>query len=193
MHRFGLNRRKVVFIYARMLALLAPVFLSACAALSDDELPETGRYLFDVYDENFSWSYTLRGFYIDRDGGVWTYDHSDDKWIPTPNRAGRLTGVDLADKFEHAKKVVTLDPQVVRNKTRLIKSAAHGAISRFSQSRDQGRYAHVAYLYDSDRQDYRVVVLAATGDVVESNSTAAAGELLQWLKDVKEKISEQQR
>lgn len=190
----GINVGRVTADYRRrVLAVLGALLLTACATSSDIDSPEEGRYLFDVYDENFSWSYTLRGFYIDRDGGVWTYDHSDDKWVPTPSRSGRLSGVDLADKFEHAKKVVTLDPGVVREKVRLIRSASHGAISRFSQSRDSGKYAHVAYLYDADRGDYRVVVLAAEGDVVETNSAGAAQELLQWLKEVKEKISETQR
>lgn len=173
--------------------MLGALLSSACATSNDIDPPEAGRYVFDVYDENFSWTYTLRGFFIDSDGGVWTYDHSDDKWIPTPNRAGRLSSVDLADKFEHAKKVVVLDPLVVREKVRLIRSASHGAISRFSQSRDQGRYAHVAYLYDADRNDYRAIVLATEGDSVESNSSDAAAELLAWLKEVKEKISETQR
>lgn len=176
-----------------LLVLLGVLLLAGCATTRDSDPAETGRYLFDVYDENYSWAYTLRGFYIDRDGGVWTYDHSDDKWIPTPSRSGRLSGVDLADKFEHSKKVVTLDPRVVSEKARLIPSASRGAISRFSQSRDSGRSAHVAYLFDADRGDYRVVVLAAEGDSVESNSSDASGELLRWLKEVREKISETQR
>jgi hypothetical protein len=164
------------------------VLIGGCAGTDEDDARGGGRYLFDVYEENFSWGYTLRGFYVDRNGDVWSYDHSDERWLPGDG-AVRLSEADLKEKFDHGRKVLTLGAKVVRDKLRLIDVASRGGIARFSQSRDRGRYAWVAYQYDPDRRNYRVVVLGADGDWIESNSTSAAQELVAWLNEVKQKVS----
>jgi hypothetical protein len=176
--------------WVRVWTVLALVVaIGACAGTDEDDARgATGRYVFDVYEENFSWGYTLRGFYVDRNGDVWSYDHSDERWIPGDG-AVRLTEADLKEKFDNGRKVLTLGAGAVRDKLRLINSASRGGISRFSQSRDRGRYAWVAYQYDPDRRNYRVVVLGADGDWIETNSTSAAQELVAWLKEVKQRVS----
>ncbi len=174
------------------LALLA--LMSGCGhTAANDNFEEIGRYVFDVYEENYSWGHTLRGFVIERDGHVRTYDHSDERWIPTQDRAGRLAEADLADKFYGSKVRVTLTANEVRTKAQLLRDAAHGTIIRFNQARDRGRFAFVGYIYDPDRSSYRPVVVGADGDWLETNSSPAAQELLTWLNEVKEKVSDAQR
>ena len=174
------------------LALLA-ILVGCGHSAAKDDFEEIGRYVFDVYEENYSWGHTLRGFVIERDGRVRTYDHSDERWLPTQDRAGRLPETDLADKFYGSKLRFTLPADVVRAKAQLLPAAAHGTITRFSQSRDRGRFAFVGYIYDPDRTSYRAVVVGADGDWLETNTAPAAHELLQWLNDVKEKVSDAQR
>ncbi len=176
---------RMAFVF--LLVLLAP----SCASTSDSE--SIGRYVFDVYEENYAWGHTLRGFFIEGDGTVAVYDHSGNRWVPNPDRPGRIDDVDLADKFDGAKPIFEIGPQTVREKIGLIERAAHGAVNKYSQSRDRGRFAYVAYLYDPDRHNYRTVVLGADGDFLETNNSPAAQELLTWLKSVKEKVSDAQR
>jgi len=175
-----------------VLALLA--MLAGCGhSAAKDDFEEIGRYVFDVYEENYSWGHTLRGFVIERDGRVRTYDHSDERWMPTQDRSGRLPEADLADKFYGSKVRLTLAADAVRAKAQLLPAAAHGTITRFNQSRDRGRFAYVGYIYDPDRSSYRAVVVGADGDWLENNTAPAAQELLQWLNEVKEKVSDAQR
>lgn len=182
-------RECVRFLVGAVLVVLA----NACASTPPSDPEAVGRYVFDVYEENYSWGHTLRGFFIDRDGNVSSYDHSGDRWVPNPNHSGRIDDVDLAERFEGAKQVINVGPETVLRKAQLIDHAAHGAVTKFSQSRDRGRFAYVAYMYDPDRRNYRTVVLGADGDWLETNASPAAQELLAWLKTVKDNVSEAQR
>jgi hypothetical protein len=173
------------------IGLLATLLMPSCASTSDSEA--VGRYVFDVYEENYSWGHTLRGFFIEGDGTVAVYDHSGHRWVPTPDRRGRITDVDLAEKFDGAKPVLEIGIDTVRSKAGLIAHAARGAMSKYNQARDRGRFAYVAYMYDPDRRDYRTIVLGADGDWLETNNSPAAEELLAWLKSVKEKVSDATR
>ncbi|MBI3775734.1 MAG: hypothetical protein HY273_09315 [Gammaproteobacteria bacterium] len=178
----------------RLAALAVLALASGCGhSAAKDDFEEIGRYVFDVYEENYSWGHTLRGFVIERDGRVRTYDHSDERWLPTQDRAGRIAETDLADKFYGSKVRLTLPADAVRAKAKLLPYAAHGTITRFSQARDRGRFGFVGYIYDPDRTSYRAVVVGADGDWLETNSSPEAQELLTWLNEVKEKVSDATR
>lgn len=175
-------------------ALVLLMLLGGCGhtAASDDS-EEIGRYVFDVYEENYSWGHVLRGFVIESDGKVRTYDHSDERWVPAQDRSGRLSEADLADKFYGSKVRLTLGADAVRAKAQLLPAVAHGTLTRFNQSRDRGRFAYTGYIYDADRKSYRAVVVGADGDWLETNTSPAAHELMAWLNEVKEKVSDAQR
>ena len=173
-------------------ALLA--CLGGCGhTAANDNFEEIGRYVFDVYEENYSWGHVLRGFVIESDGRVRTYDHSDERWLPAQDRSGRLAEADLADKFSGSKVRLTLAADAVRAKALLLPAAVHGTITRFNQSRDRGRFGYTGYIYDPARNTYRAVVVGADGDWLETNTSPAAQELMTWLNEVKEKVSDAQR
>lgn len=174
---------------AAVIVLLAlPCGCSHTAATED--LENIGRYVFEVYEENYSWSHTLRGFVIESDGSVHTYDHSSERWVPQQNRAGRLSAADLAEKFSGSKNQLTLAADEVRAKAQLLPMVARGTLTRSSQARDRGRFAYVGYIYDAERDNYRAVVIGADGDWLETNTAPAAQELLTWLKEVKDQVSD---
>ena len=112
---------------------------------------------------------------------------------PSQDRSGRLAEAELADKYYGSKVRLTLGADVVRAKAQLLPAVAHGTITRFNQSRDRGRFAFVGYIYDPDRSSYRPVVVGADGDWLETNTSPAAQELMTWLNEVKEKVSDAQR
>ncbi len=174
-----------------VLALL--VLLAGCSHTATNDNEEIGHYVFDVYEENHSWGHTLRGFVIQRDGRVLTYDRGNQRWAPTHNRSGRLAEADLANKFHGSKIRLTLPADAVRAKAQLLPAAVRGSITRVGQSNDRGRFAYVGYIYDPDRINYRAVVIGADGDWLETNTAPAAQELLKWLVEVKEKMSDAQR
>ncbi len=176
-------------IVRNWVGVVVVLMVNACASTRAADGEWVGRYVFDVYEENYSWGHTLRGFFIDRDGNVSSYDHSGDRWVPSQNRAGRIDDVDLAEKFDGSKPVINVGAETVLRKAELIDPAAHGALKKYNQSRDRGRFAYVAYLYDPDRRNYRTIVLGADGDWLETNESPAAQELLEWLKTVKERVS----
>ena len=51
----------------------------------------------------------------------------------------------------------------------------------------------MGYIYDAERNNYRAVVIGADGDWLETNAAPAAQELLTWLKEVKDQVSDAQR
>ena len=178
---------------ARGAVLTILVWLGGCGhTTATEDVDNIGRYVFEVYEENYSWGHTLRGFVIESDGSVHTYDHSHARWLPGQSRSGRLSEGDLADKFSGSKNHLTLAADEVRAKAQLLPMAARGTLTRSSQARDRGRFAYVGYIYDADRNSYRAVVIGADGDWLETNTAPAAQELLTWLKEVKDQVSDAQ-
>ena len=150
------------------------------------EASDLGKILFDCYHVNFAWGYTLKGFYIDGDGKIYTYDRKGDPWLPDSVQKGSHSypGPDLMSKFSNPKSAGRIDSSIIKQKSGLIRPASRGEIFRQQQAYDAGWSGCVAYLFDKHTDTYTAILLGAEGDFLEKNSSREAKSLLLWLRSL---------
>ncbi|MFH1845522.1 MAG: hypothetical protein ABIF77_20240 [bacterium] len=147
-------------------------------------LAET-QYLFDVYHVNHAWGYTLSGFYLDSAGNAYSYDHSHETW--TPGNQDSLTAAELAEKYSHVTELMTtVEDRQLRRMNRLIGIAARDGLTDPQQEAcDMGILHYIGYRHDQTTDTYHPVVLGETGDWTRYNESEAAGQLRDWLDDLR--------
>jgi cephalosporin-C deacetylase-like acetyl esterase len=147
-----------------------------------------GRVLFDCYTINFAWGFHLEGFFIDSDGGVHTYDHSNEVWHGPPD--GKPSEKDLAEKHRGAEPVLKIPQKILAEKIPLIAEAAGGEVTRESAARDMGQNVFEGYLWNAGSGRYEPVLLESTGDWNEINTSKSARDLVKWLESVAAEVAE---
>jgi hypothetical protein len=142
------------------------------------------EYLFEFSHVNFAWGFQMSGMYVDKQGSVYTYNHSHSPWKPLSERS--LTGEDLKEKYAHKKELVSNIEKAVLNKMhKLISPADAGEIVKSQQKCfDSGSGMYTAYLFDSKTEQYKPVLLYQFGDRPQKNMSAEAKLLYEWLFEV---------
>lgn len=142
------------------------------------------KYLFDVTHVNYAWGYTLRGFYIDSTGVVYSYDHSDQQW--QPESGDGYTEAELEEKYSHNRfEIGRVYRNILGDRFDMVDRAEEGPLSpRVNVCYDFGGVSFVAYKYDANAGLYRPVTLYEAGDWARKNFAPEAEYLLQWLWEV---------
>lgn len=173
----------------RKTSLFLPAFLFAglagCTLSSTDEgdTPIDQEFLFEVEYVNFAWGLTWKGFYVDHDGDVWTYELD----APWPHAdASSYTAQELLEKYEAGRvKVAHVDGDRLRRMFDLVDDAARGTLTDpVNRCADAGEVSFRAWSSDTATERYRPVLLRQEGDWARENTSAAARELYSWLKSL---------
>ena len=163
-----------------ILILFIPAVTSAMSSKPDIEQ----EFLFEYSHINHAWGFKMSGMYIDKNGNVYSYDHSHSPWKPSGDTL--LTENDLLEKYAHKKELLTsIDTSVLNKMYKLINSAGDGKILR-SQKKcfDMGSGTYTAYLFDSKTGQYKQVLLYQFGDRPQKNVSDEAKVLYEWLFEV---------
>jgi hypothetical protein len=167
---------------------------SACAANQEStglaHSDSEQQFLFDVFYVNYAWGYTLKGFYIDKSGGVYVYDHSNKPWSPADKNHKVLTQEDLLAKYRNAKQVTSVNQDELRKHAAMINVVANGAIERSQKGFDMGSQTYLAYNYDVQTNTYKPILLAGEGDWLEKNTEPDAQLLVNWLKSIQDQVKD---
>ena len=144
---------------------------------------EVQKFLFEVEYTN-TWGYVLTGFYVDNEGNVFSYDHSDEEW--QPNHTTFYTEKELQEKYSHSKQLVkTIDPKILSEQYGLVKEASRGPWSEpFSRCFDVGRLTYLAYSYEAQTGKYEPVILQRAGSMAQKNLSGSASSLFEWLNTI---------
>ncbi|MBN2523323.1 MAG: hypothetical protein JXB24_08595 [Bacteroidales bacterium] len=158
-------------------------FCFALCACEKDEISDPSRQIvYFAYEYiNYAWGYQHTGWLIDSAGNLNAYNLPDE-WQP-----GNEEGISYKDlKFNLSQTdsvIATIDPAVLTLKVQLIGEAKDGIITpAIHAACDAGTSALYAYYYDVEKQLYRIVFLARSGDFESHNTSPAAVELTEWLK-----------
>ena len=147
-------------------------------------LPDYGRILFEVEYTNSAWGYRLHGFFINRSGGVFRYDHSDVQWNPVNHDS--IPADELAEKFSHSAQFIKIIPSdTLTAKCGFVSSAFQGPLTDpVHPCADVGITSYQAFIFDSTRAIYQRVLLYQAGDLGVINLNASAKPLYQWLMSI---------
>jgi len=180
--------RSTIFLFA-----IVTIAINACAAEAPVSTanPAGIEPVFDCYQTNSAWGFTLSGKVIDSKGTVWSYGKRGQAWLPTRIKQGDasyLTAKDLLVKFVDAKQISNIEAKALADNLALIAAAAEGKVTQADTgTRDAGTSDCHAYIYDAGKQRYRDIELGSDGGVSDMRYTNAAAEaqtLLTWLKSV---------
>ena len=148
--------------------------------------------LFGCLVANFAWGAVLRGFVIDAEGRVWSFDHGR-VWSAKPALDAGAPRTPGGDWFERAALLSLYSPAesnarlplpIVAKYQALIGPAQLGKITRTKTAYDAGGYGCKAYLWDATGDAYQAVELGSGGDITVVNDAPAAQALSLWLHGV---------
>ena len=167
-------------ILSFMLVLIIPALTSAMSSKPSIEQ----KYLFEFSHINFAWGFQMSGIYINKDGNVYTYNHSHSPWKPADVTS--LTESDLQEKYAHKKEfVTTVTKSEINNMHNLIAPAGKGKLSQPKKGCfDSGSGTYTAYLFDAQIHKYTPITLYQVGDMPKKNISVEARILYEWLFDV---------
>ena len=182
-----------------LLATLIVVAQSRSSA-ADDQVPPAQAApastapldpLFDCYRSNSAWGYTLSGRVVDVDGRIWRYGSRGKAWLPQVLQEGSARfykEADLREKYTDAQQSGAIDAAKLTEKVKLIEASAVGPMTvQEGGARDAGYSGCHAYVRDAAHQRYRDFDLgsdAGVNDLPVKNESAAAQQLLAWLRSV---------
>ncbi|TDE11981.1 hypothetical protein [Dyadobacter psychrotolerans] len=142
---------------------------------------------FEVSYTNFAWGEQFRGFLIDKDGKIKTYDKPA-QW----NKVTEKSGLSVAQLKENLSNSVNTDKSVsmaeLKENISKISSIGNSFSKPVAKGADQGQTLFYAYRYDAEKLIYTPILLSQTGDVESHNTDAAAIELSAWLAGVLAKV-----
>ncbi len=164
-------------------SLINHVFSGGPAPCSD--CPPIGQYiLFEVCYSNFAWAPTLKGFYVNNNGQVITYEYDYDQvtW-PAPQWHEEYTEWELMYRYNHNPRLCQTIPDYQLNVMyQLVEPASEGPISdTVFRCFDFGEIYSVAYIFDADNGVYQPVLLELAGDFAQKNFSPEAEQLVEWL------------
>jgi hypothetical protein len=151
-----------------------------------DAAPPPGqRILFEVSYENHAWGSALKGLFITVDGAVYSYDYyaSAEAGSYPPAVIFPATEQEIASRYGATPQRTSSVPVgELLARHALVESAAWGVLLKEYTCDDAGETSYVGYLYDSATARYTRVILGIDGDMAARNVSAAAGELMSWLR-----------
>jgi hypothetical protein len=179
--------------------LAALVVVGACASGSPTDLDPGQEILFHVSYENHAWGYQNSGWYVDRDGEVWSMAPAP-MWpgevsmlLEDEQPAGTYSAAEIEAEYMGARDslLLVLAPDEVQEMARLVGDAAAGGFSDVeSTAADAGLFLNGALLYDPEGRTYRRIVLSIRGDWTVLNESSAAARLAEWLAGIAVRIAD---
>jgi len=138
------------------------------------------EFLFEAAYANYAWGRRINGYFVDRTGAVYRYNHDDADWQPKDPDA--IAWAELQEKFKNRELVSRVDRQTLARMAELIDPASRGRLSDpVSRCADFGAWEYRAYQYDAGADVYRPVFLYQAGDWAQKNLSLSAKALYDWL------------
>ncbi len=178
---------------ATRLACMATLVLGLCACPDDDNktnAPEP-RFAFSVTYSNSGWGLVQKGYFIDREGLLHTYD-STRAGTESFDESKTYTEQELSSRFELGKAYVERIPDADMDRFRSAANKARSADLTVPASicRDAGRFDYYAWYRQPDGR-YKPVLIYRTGDWRQENQAPEAAGVKSFLieKAIKYRIA----
>jgi len=141
------------------------------------------KVLFQLNFENYAWGCNQRGYFIDNKGIIKRYIcPKKEAWRRTST--GYYSKEELDHNYQMADSVIGI---ITREELcyhyNLIKPASILRLSKLADTAcDMGSIALFAYLWDNEKNQYKVVFLSVEGDRTQDNLNLDAITIADWLR-----------
>ena len=166
--------------YTIWVGVLLAFLLGACEMLECDS-PMGQPVYFEYHYTNYAWGYQENGWIIDREGNIRSFNLPVD--FRYHDSTGYLTIGDLEHNLALTDSIVgNVDESEFEQYIEYIPAAAEGEIGKSkSIAADAGASVLSCYLYDKEKDAYKYVFLAQSGDWEQFNLSPEAAILVDWL------------
>jgi len=166
----------------KRLSLAATLALVAACGRSANFLPpeDVAAPLFEVEYENYAWSPTWTGFYVDGEGNVYAWDRHGIQ--DATLSANELTPTQLAQKYagRSIRKALSKD-EVLQRYQQAAQAAQTGLTAPRGACADAGVTRFSAWVLDSGDGKYHRVLLHQRGDEAITRHSDANRAVWKWL------------
>lgn len=186
-------RTKMVYSLLVLALFMVQTLLYAPAAYAG-EACDNPRVLFEYRHVNFAWQPVNYGWFIDAAGEVKRYRLTGAacrEW-KTADQDGYITKCDLAQNYQRAvEQIAVLDSTELGQKTAgMDVLLCDSELSQpVSGGYDRGDSEFVCYLWDSEKGQYKRILLAREGDFSQKNLHPKAVELVEWLSTLNKEFT----
>jgi hypothetical protein len=167
------------------IALLCGCQSARAGTVPADDVQPPPSFYCERSHTNHARSYQHRGIYMDREGGVFRFEHGRGDQALLRVDADSVTEERLQARVAPGRaRVATIPATEVAERYRQAVEASGGAMTeRRRRGADMGATVRRCYLPDANGI-YREVPLRQTGDWENENRSPAAAELSRWLDSI---------
>jgi hypothetical protein len=145
------------------------------------------KVVFEVNYANSAWVKQFKGFLVDKNGVVRTYDNPV-SWNSV-KESPEISVSQMEENFLH-----TLESQITVPLLEIYASKIADISSNYSKpvrvGADHGIISYYAYLFDIKKQAYIPILLGQTGDTEVYNTDKNATEIFEWLSEINQNVYE---
>jgi hypothetical protein len=171
-------RNKVLYVACILLIM-------ACEEKNDSFPGADQLVLFQREYINAAWGYAHSGFIVDSSGNLKPYKLPENWNYPDPE--GYLSQADMNENFMQLGTVSSIiEKDLLLKYFGMLKGASKGKLSKpVNRMFDAGEITYSGFLYDSEKDRYRQVILRKDGDWVTENNSHEANEIYLWMKNLR--------
>jgi len=149
----------------------------------------TADILFERYYINHAWGYRHKGFLIDKNGQIFTYEETDVNHHTStwnfPDTNGYITERALKENLSSTEiSQARIDVNELDSYAKLINKVKENDFTEQHQGYDMGAMVNVCYVYNEKTQTYKQILLSENGDWVRTNNSPAAKTIDEWLNSL---------
>lgn len=177
------NRLILVILFAAYLSLVSCCAKSCPPIESSRNCDIKQKILFHLAYFNYAWGYQNNGFFIDNEGLIKYYNIKSEKdWRKADS--GYYSKTDLEYNYRAADSITgKVDRVELCHYYNLIESASEQKLSkRVHSAYDAGASTFIAYIWDENREKYKMVFLSMEGDFSRDNLNPNAIAIADWLR-----------
>jgi len=164
--------------------LLSCAFAGLVPGCSGITVADPGPVMFEIEHLNWSWGYSYTGYFIDDEGSLHRYDHSDEEWEYLGQT--ELTTAQLLSKYSlDSARIDVLDRDELDRMWELVSLLEPDDVTEEENvCFDAGSTSYQFYRFHPELDRLEKVEFYQTGSWAWRNRSAAAVELYKWLNAI---------
>jgi hypothetical protein len=153
-------------------------------------ISEKQKILFQFEYVNYAWGYQHKGFLIDCDGNVLTYENPE-SWNFQDNNHD-ISEIQVSENLSRCRLSGKKIPKEELQKyTNYIKNIASTKITAMKNvAADAGSYEYICYQYSESSETYRGYLIKMEGDFTCENLNYYSKKVAAWLKELNRSLQE---
>lgn len=169
------------------------VLLTSCEKKNEQFPNANQQILFQVDYVNYAWGYSHNGIIIDSSGNV-RYFKIPKNWHYS-DTASYISESDMNENLEQLDTVFfTIEKNTVLKYFSMLTKASEGQLSKpYNRMFDAGETTYSGYLYDSNTNKYKHVLVKRYGDWSIDNNSPEAEDIYNWLMQTHHSVLEKIR